>query len=179
MLLRYTSLPFAALFTVAIGSLGCDKSESPAAQAAEQKASSEDQVDQAIQARKAERLAAQKAKDEEAAQKKQQLEALAALPEKMPKKLDDACKEVGKSHDAFMRRHFADNPETLQKWTAASGTQLPLTIAQCKKHGSIEVAACQAKVLEEAPAEFKKELPGLLRACIDKFGGTADPDQPT
>jgi hypothetical protein len=68
-----------------------------------------------------------------------------------------------------MQRMFADDPETLDKWATASNTQIPLTVATCKKTGSIEAAACQLHALEHAPPELKKELPQLLRTCIDKY----------
>ena len=40
----------------------------------------------------------------------------------------------------------------------------------CIKSGNIEVAACQINAMNNAPADFKKDLPDVLKACIEKFG---------
>ncbi len=124
-------------------------------------------VDDAVAKRRAEREAKEKAvKDAEAA-KLQQIKDLAVLPEKLPKKLDKACDEVAAAQDAFMQKWF---PDQATQWAAGKGTQLGLTKKTCVGGGSIEVAACQAKILTDAPEALRKEIPALFSSCIEKFG---------
>lgn len=108
---------------------------------------------------------AQAAKD--AVEKKTKMvDELTVLPEKLPKKLDKACDEVAAAQDAFMQKWF---PDQASQWASGKGTQLGLTKKTCVSGGSIEVAACQAKALTDAPEELRKEIPALFTACIDKF----------
>lgn len=165
--------------TLCSSSLACDSGESKpkANAAADAKASEDDERKKAVEALRKKREAEAKAKEEEEAKKKAAIDAALTLPEKLPKKLDKACKAVGEAHDGFMNRMFEG--DTVEKWNQAKGTQIPMTVAQCTKQGSIEVAACQANALNNAPENLKKELPELLRGCIDKFGtkdeGTTPP----
>lgn len=101
----------------------------------------------------------------EAEEKKAKLVAdLATLPDKLPKKLDKACEEVGVAMDGFMLKYFPDN------WAKLKTKQLADLKESCTGTGSIEAAACQAKALAAAPEELNKAVPEILRACIDKFG---------
>lgn len=119
----------------------------------------------------AKRRAAREAKEQEAkdaeAKKQQQIKDLATLPEKLPKKLDKACDEVATVQDAFMQRMF---PDQAAKLAAGKAKQMADTKSACMGAGSIEVAACQAKALTDAPQELRKEIPALLSACIEKYG---------
>jgi hypothetical protein len=144
--------------------------------AAEAKAKEEADKKARIEERRKKREAEAKAKEEEAKKHQEAIDAVLLLPEKMPKKLDKACKAVGDAQDAFMNRLYEG--ETVTKWNNAKGTQLPMTIAQCTKHASLEVAACQANALTIAPPELKKALPDLLRGCIEKFGKKPEGDTP-
>lgn len=161
---------------------GCDSganNQDPAAAAAEAKAKEDAELQKRIAARRAEREAKEKAKQEEEQKKQEAIAAVAVLPEKLPKKLDQACEGVWEAQQGFMERLYGDNPETVEKWKAAAGTQKPMTITTCKKAGSIEAAACQIHALENAPPELKKELPAILRYCIDKFAGGPPPGSAT
>lgn len=128
--------------------------------------------EESLARRKAEREAAQKKKDDEAAAEAAAIDALAILPETLPKKLDKACDERAKAEDEFMLKHYEG--EVLDKWNAAKTTQLGFAKQGCIKAGSIEVAACQVTAMRSAPVELKKKLPELLKRCIDKFGGGAE-----
>lgn len=158
--------------------VACDSGESKpkADPAAEAKAKEEADKKARIEERRKKREADAKAKEEEEAKRKAAIDAVLVLPEKMPKKLDKACKAVAEAQDGFMNRLYEG--ETVEKWNNAKGTQLPMTIAQCTKQASLEVAACQQNALTIAPPELKKELPELLRGCIDKFGKKAEGDTP-
>ncbi|MEZ4448498.1 MAG: hypothetical protein R3B09_03385 [Nannocystaceae bacterium] len=129
--------------------------------------------EESLARRKAEREAAQKKKEEEEAKEAADIDALAVLPETLPKKLDKACDERAKAEDEFMLKHYEG--EVLDKWNAAKSTQLGFAKQGCVKTGSIEVAACQVNAMRSAPTELKKKLPELLKRCIDKFGGGEAP----
>jgi hypothetical protein len=124
-------------------------------------------VDEAVAKRKAERLAKEQAVKDAEAKKQEQIKALAQLPATLPKKLDKACDEVAKVQDAFMQRMF---PDQAAKLAAGKAKQMADTKTACMGTGSIEVAACQAKALTDAPEELRKEIPALLIACIEKYG---------
>ena len=157
----------------------CDSGETQpkADAAADAKASEADDRQKAVEALRQKREAEAKAKEEEEAKRQAAIDALLVLPAEMPKKLDAACKAAGESQDAFMNRMFEG--EAVEKWNAAKSTQIQMTVTNCIKQGSIEVAACQSNAMDTAPKELAKQLPDLLRGCIEKFGtkdeGTAPP----
>ena len=124
-------------------------------------------VEDGVAKRRAEREAKAAAAQAAEAEKQAQIAAVATLPDKLPKNLDKACDEVAAAQDAFMRKWF---PNELSKWESAKGTQMGLTKTTCTGTGSIEVAACQAKALTDAPEALRKEVPALFSTCIDKFG---------
>src|SRR5690349_14903540 len=109
-----------------------------------------------------------KAEEQAAADKLALIQTLIVLPEKMPKDLKQACNDVATAQDEFMMRNFEG--EALEKWNAAKGTQLGMVKNNCAKAQSMEVPACQIHAMNSAPPELKKDLPELLKGCIDKFG---------
>jgi len=105
---------------------------------------------------------AQAAKD--AVEKKTKMvDELTVLPEKLPKKLDKACEELGAAMDGFMLKWFPEN------WPKLKTKQMADLKESCTSTGSIEAAACQAKALAAAPEELNKAVPDILLACIEKF----------
>lgn len=144
---------------------GGEKKPDPAADA---RAKEEAEKEARIEERKKKREADAKAKEDEAAKKQAAIDALLVLPEKMPKKLDKACKAVGEAQDAFMNRLFEG--EAVEKWNTRKAKMLQTTVSMCNSQASLEVAACQQNALTNAPPELKKSLPDFLRGCIDKFG---------
>ena len=158
---------------------GCDSggAKPKADPAADARASEAAEREKAVEARRLKREADAKAKEEEDAKRQAAIDALLVLPSTMPKKLDAACKAAGDAQDAFMNRMFEG--EAVEKWNAAKSTQIQMTVTNCVKQGSIEVAACQSNAMDTAPKELAKQLPELLRGCIEKFGtkdeGTAPP----
>jgi hypothetical protein len=168
-----------ALVLVSISALaiGCDSSPAPSdAAAAAAKADKEKEDAEAAKRteefRKKREAEEQKKKEAEEA-KAAAFDAVCVVPEgaKKPKKLAQACQAVVDAHDGFMQRHYAGDTETLEKWNAAKGTQVPFTLATCNKTGSLEAAMCQKHALDTAPAELKEDAPELLRRCIDKYAG--------
>jgi hypothetical protein len=158
------------LFLVTLAT-ACDSKPADPAPAAKV---DEKESDEAVQKRMADRRAKLeadgKAKTEAAEKMKTTLAALAVLPDKkkIEKNTEKGCAAVGAAHDRFMQKHFTG--EALEKWTSAKGTAIPMTIVNCTKAASVEVAACQVHALDNAPAELKDEASGIMRACIDKFG---------
>jgi hypothetical protein len=164
------ALPFVSLWAY-LAVAACDSSKAdPAPTKADDKKPEDADFDKRMAERKAKREAEEKAKAEAEAAKKAAIEALCVLPDKKKIEKDQkkACAAVGAAHDKFMARHFSG--EVLDKWNAAKGTAIPMTVAQCTKAVSVEVAACQVHALDTAPAEMKDEASALLRGCIEKFG---------
>jgi len=149
----------------------CDTAKTePAPAKAEEAKESEDDVKKRMADRRAKLDADGKAKVEAAAKTKAAIATLCVLPDKkkIEKNPDKACAAVGAAHDRFMQKHFTG--EVLDKWTAAKGTAVPMTVAQCTKSASVEVAACQVNALDNAPPELENESSGILRGCIEEFG---------
>lgn len=163
-----------SLVVCSFAAAACDSGPTPseleAKKAAEDKTKAEDD---ALAKRKADREAKDKAEQDAIDALAAQIDALAVLPEELPKKIGDACAARAQAEDDFMSKHF--DGEALAKWNAAKGTQLGFAKQNCEKVGKIEVPACQVNALNNAPAELRKNLPDLLKACIDKFkdGGEA------
>ncbi len=168
-MIRRTSLLSLLLLAFAVSAPACDNSEADAkaAEEAKKKADEKKAEDDALAKRKADREAKAKAKkDAEEAQQKA-IDELCVLPEKLPKKLDKACEAAFEAQDGFMQRHYEG--EALAKWNGAKSGQKQSSVAMCQKAGSIEAAACQTEALNNAPEELKKQLPDLLRTCMEKF----------
>lgn len=161
---------------VAVGGSGCDSSEGKKAadEAAAKKKKEEEESEKRIAERRKKREAEQAEKDKAVQELQAKVDAVCVLPEELPKKVDKACEAVAEAQDGFMQRLYGDKPETIEKWNNAKGTQVPLTVTQCKKAGSLEVAACQKHGLDNAGPELKKEIPNIFRTCIDKFGAPAE-----
>ena len=156
-----------------LGLTACDKPEDKSEKKVEEPSEEDKVVAERLAKKRAEREAAEKAE----ADKLVLIQSLIVLPEKMPKNLKVACEEVATAQDEFMKRHFEG--DALAKWEAAKGTQLGMVKASCAKMQSVEVPACQTNAMNTAPPELKKNLPELLKGCIDKFaagaGGEAAP----
>lgn len=171
MLARRPCLALALVVSVACGGGAATSGPDPKAAEAEAKAKAAEAEDrdEALERRRKEREAKEAAEAKAEADKKAKIDAIAKLPDKLPKKLKTACEQVVEANDAFMKKHYADDPKTLERWNMAKGTQLGMTRQQCIKEGSIEVAACQAHALANAPAELKKDFAQILLACKEKF----------
>lgn len=150
-----------------LGLVACEKPEDKAEKKVDEPTEEDKAVAERLAKKRAEREAAEKAE----ADKKAMIQSLLVLPEKMPKDLKAACKDVAAAQDEFMKRHFEG--DALAKWEAAKGTQLGMVQANCAKGQNIEVPACQTHAMNTAPPELKKDLPELLKGCIDKFSPDA------
>ncbi|MEE9382548.1 MAG: hypothetical protein V3V08_03955 [Nannocystaceae bacterium] len=127
-----------------------------------------------IKQRKAKREAEQAAKKKAAEEKTALVDSVSILPKKLPKKLKKACDAAASAQDTFMLKYFMKSEEKKAQWEQAKTTQLGMAKKECMKH-NIKVAACQHNALTTAPEALKKELPTMLRRCIEKFsdGGEA------
>ncbi len=170
-LMRTSALIFSVTLCFSLGACDSGNSAPKPNPAADAKAKEADEKKKRVEAKRLEREAKAKAEKEEAAKHQAAIDALLVLPEKMPKKLDKACKAASEAQDAFMLRHY--DGDAVEKWNAAKSSQLQMAVATCTKLGSIESAACQANALATAPTELKKALPDILRGCMEKFGKPA------
>jgi hypothetical protein len=142
----------------------CDKTDAKKDDKKTDEKSETDKIaEERVAAKRAEREAEAKALEDKA----NAIKALAELPAEMPKDLEAACSGVADAQDAFMQKHY--DGEGLKRWEEAKGTQMGLLKTGCVKAGSIEIAACQANAMTNAPGDYKKDLPDILKACIDKF----------
>jgi hypothetical protein len=168
---------FALLATLCLPfTIACDDSaeksggDAKVDEAAKKKADEKKKTDEALAKRKADREAKKQAEKEAEEKKAAAIDAVCILPEKLPKKLDKACAAVAKANDEFMLKMYKDKPDVLEKWNSGKKMQLDMTTANCKKTGSIEIAACQANGLMIAGEGLTgKELPDILRRCSEKF----------
>ncbi len=128
-----------------------------------------------LEERRKQREAETAAQREAEAAKMAALDAACTLPASLPKNLDKACAAVGDAWDAFMQRRYADDPEVIAKWNESRSGQLPFALTQCKKFGSIEVAACQSNALANLPVDVKAEAPEIMAHCAQKCGKEAPP----
>jgi hypothetical protein len=128
-----------------------------------------------LEQRRKQREAEAEAERKAEAAKTAALDAACSLPPTMPKQLDAACALVGEAWDAFMQRRWGDDPDVIAKWNESRSGQLPFALTQCKKMGSIEVAACQAHALKTLPLEIDAEAPEVMAHCADTCGEPRPP----
>ena len=152
---------------------GCDKQE---AKADENKAEEKTEADKELEERLAKKRAEREAKEKAEAEEAEKVKALAVLPEEMPKDLDAACEAFGVAYDGFMQKILEG--DKLTQWDGAKAQQIDFQKKTCQAGGSVEVAACQAKALTDAPKEFGNKLTQMLDACKEKFGGAAGGEAP-
>lgn len=126
-------------------------------------------VDDAAAKRQDERNRKQAEDDARKAEALARLDALAVLPDELPKNLDAACKQMLAAYDGFMRRALAG--DQLTKWTTG-GDEMQVAVfrKECLKR-DIKVAACQTHALTAAGKELAPQLADLLQRCALKFGG--------
>ena len=123
--------------------------------------------DDAVAKRRAKREADEKAAKEAEAARIAAVEALAVLPEKLPKDIKKACDAVADAQLKFFEKMFEG--AELEKLKAAQGTQRPMAIASCTKSGSIQAAACQANALNAATDKsLGKSISDIMRVCLEK-----------
>jgi hypothetical protein len=163
--------------TLCLPACGEPKKTGPTAEekAAEAKKAEEAAAEEkAVAARKAKREADEKAKTEADAKVTTELERLCVLPAKLPKDPVAACEDVGKAHDAFIRR--IGDAKAVADWDGGGKDKaIPMTVVQCTQADSVKAAACQKNALDNAGAELKDATKKMLQICIDKFGSTRAP----
>ncbi len=130
-------------------------------------------ADAALADRKAKREA--EAREAAAAKREQEaeLDALAVIPESLPKSLDKACDAMLKSYDSFMQTTLEG--DMLTKWkTGGNEMQLAVFRKECLKR-DIATAACQAHALGQATPQLSPRLADIMQACADKAAAGASP----
>jgi len=158
-----------ALALVAMLGVACDNSDRNERIADVQKKPAEEDPEEKAkaEARKAKRAADEKAKADAAEAVRVEIAKIAVLPEKLPKKLDEACQGVADAHDAFMQR--VATGDALAAWNASKENEMPMTFVQCAGADSIPAAACQKMALDAASPALADHFKDILSACISKF----------
>lgn len=157
------------LALLSIFALGCDNSDRNERIAdVQKKPPEEDPAEKAkAEARKAERAAKEKAKADAEEAVRVEIAKIAVLPDKLPKKLDEACQAVSEAHDRFMQR--TKQGEELAAWNAGKEEELPMTFVQCAGADSIEAASCQKMALDAASPLLADHFKEIFQACITKY----------
>ena len=117
--------------------------------------------------RKAERQAKEKAKADAEEAVRQEIAKIAVAPDKLPKKLDEACQAVADAHDGFMQR--TKQGEALAAWNAGKEEELPMTFVQCAGADSIPAAACEKAALDAASPALVDHVKEIAQTCITKY----------
>lgn len=152
---------------------GGDKASEPASIAkALSYESKERKAAEAAEARAREEAAKKKAEQEAKARAlSEAIDQAAVLPEKMPKKLADACVQVAEAYEGFMRANR--DAKTVSQWFDKKTHNIVRTRTICMK-GTLEGAACLAHALAHAPDPLLDEgedgVRRLKDACAAKFG---------
>jgi vacuolar-type H+-ATPase subunit E/Vma4 len=154
---------------VSILAVACDNSDRNERIAdVQKKPPEEDPAEKAkAEARKAERQAKEKAKADAEEAVRQEITKIAVAPDKLPKKLDEACQAVADAHDGFMQR--TKQGEALAAWNAGKEEELPMTFVQCAGADSIPAAACEKAALDAASPALVDHVKEIAQACITKY----------
>jgi hypothetical protein len=153
---------------ILVATIGCGGAE-PAPEQAPAKAEAAPVIDEAAAARQKERERKQQAEEAREAEAAAKVDALAVLPDRLPKNLEAGCKAMLAAYDGFMRKVLKG--DQLTKWTTG-GDEMQVAVfrKECLKRG-VKVAACQAHALGQATAELEAQLPEIMQRCAAKFGG--------
>jgi hypothetical protein len=144
-----------------------DDAKSAQKSAADEAAQKQAEAAKAADDRKANREAEARSEEEAEAAREATLDGLAALPPKLPKKQDQACKAMLTAYDEYMSSVLTGDLKT--KWdTGGNEMQLKLFGAECKKR-SIEVTACQTHALGKMGPEHEKDMSAIFMRCVQKF----------
>jgi hypothetical protein len=147
----------------------CDSSPSPAAAKAEEKKSDDAELKARLEKRAADRKAKEEADKKAEEDRVARVKEVTTIPEgaKMPKKMAQACEEVGAAQTAFMKKFHSEVPED------AVFTQVGLIKKQCNGLEKIEVAMCWKFALDATTDELKEAINDYLKVCLEKYGGGA------
>jgi hypothetical protein len=150
---------------------GCDSGSTPTVA---QKAEAEEAEKAAELKARLEKRAAEREAKEEAEKKAEKdrvagVAAVAVIPEgaKLPKKLAQACDQVGEAQTNFMKKFHSDVPED------AVFTQVGLIKKQCNGLKNVEVAMCWKYALDATTEELKGSINDYLKLCLEKYGQDA------
>ena len=156
-----------------LGLTACDSTaEDKAAADAKAKAAAENKAeDEAAAKRKAQREAEAAKAEQQAAALEAELDALAVIPETLPKSLDKACEQMLEAYDGYMQKVLTG--DMLTKWkTGGNEMQIAVFRKECLER-DIATAACQAQALTNAAPELEKQLPDIMKACAEKAAAAA------
>ena len=102
------------------------------------------------------------------------IDGAAVQPAEAPADLETACESVVEAYDAFMKSGAEDDA---LRWSDGRRHKLGERRSACLKIANVQIAACEAHALTNAPNEVA-ELPRkdagrlLMERCHDKFGST-------
>jgi hypothetical protein len=121
---------------------------------------------------KAQREAEAKARGELEAKRRAEIDDAARLPTDLPDDLARACDAVTAAYDEFMKR---GSEKDVLSWHDGRRKALGQRRTHCITVGSVEVAACEAEVLQHEFASLA-DVPRVdaarmvMERCVEKFG---------
>lgn len=126
-------------------------------------------------AREKARLEVEEKKAKEIADHKAAVDALATMPETLPKTLDAACDEVLEAYTEFIKQTYADDAKELMLFYDNKRKRLGERRTKCEAVASIKAAACEAAALRAAvatpedAAKWRDQGLEIMSHCVDKF----------
>jgi hypothetical protein len=126
---------------------------------------------EADEAKRREAFEAKKQKEDAAvAEWKAKLAEITTLPEKMPRNVDAACKDLTEAFHEFMVKSYGDDDGAILDWyNNRKATTLGERRGKCVKIGSLEATACQIHALRAAPPGMRGKELEILAACVEKY----------
>jgi hypothetical protein len=120
--------------------------------------------------RKAEFAAKKKKEEEEKAAYEAKMAEIITLPEKMPRNVDAACKELTEAFHEFMLKALdGDDGAILDWYNNRKKETLGERRGKCVKIGSLEAAACQIHALRAAPIGWRDKELDIIARCVEKY----------
>jgi hypothetical protein len=147
----------------------CDSKPTPTTEKADEKKSEEADLKARLEKRAADRKAKEEADKKAEEDLAAKVKEVSVIPEgaKLPKKIAQACEQVGEAQTAFMKKFHADVPED------AVFTQVGLIKKQCNSLEKVEIAMCWKFALDATTEELKGAINEYLKVCMEKYGGGA------
>ncbi len=92
------------------------------------------------------------------------------LPEKMPKNLNAACKDLTEAFHEFMLKSLEGDDGAILDWyNNRKKETLGERRGKCVKIGSLEAAACQIHALRAAPTGWREKELDVMKRCVEKY----------
>ena len=126
---------------------------------------------EADEAKRKEAFAERKAKEEaEKAAYEEKMNEIITLPEKMPKNVKTACKDLLDAyHEFILKSYEGDDGAILDWYNNRKAEELGARRGKCVKIDSLEATACQIHALNAAPPKWREKELEIISRCVQKY----------